>query len=153
MDLSSLSRAYMNKEDDSFPYFKKIAVVDGFENLLCHGTKNTLYHESNIGIGTEYNAREVADIIKNDENLSGKNIRLLACNTGELTDGIAQQLADELGVKILAPSEKLWINENGDLFISNSKPLAEMWYAGEKVYETGKWVLFEPRKERNDGKI
>lgn len=146
LDIVALSKAYMNKEDDTYLYYDKITPIDGFEDLLCHGTPDKLYHESNIGVGSYYTAQEFADIIRSDKSLFGKNIRLLACNTGALPTGFAQQLADELGVDILAPTERLWINEEGKLFITNSQPLAEMWNDGENVFETGKWVLFSPKK-------
>lgn len=141
-----LSKSYMNKDDDAYINYDKITHIEGFEDLLCHGTEDKLYHESNIGVGTYYTAKEFADIIRSDKELNGKNIRLLSCNTGASITGFAQQLANELGVDILAPTETLWINEDGKLFVSNSRTLAEMWNNGLNVFETGKWVLFKPEK-------
>lgn len=146
LDMLALSKSYMNKNDAAYKVYDKIVPLEGFEDLLCHGTSEKLFHESNIGVGTYYTAQEFADIIRKDASFRDKKIRLLSCNTGSSATGFAQQLANELGVDVLAPTETLWINDNGELFVSNSITLAEMWSNGEKVHETGKWVLFLPEK-------
>ncbi len=63
-----------------------------------------------------------------------------------MTDGLAQQLANELHVNVLAPTEVLWIREDGSLFVSDNNVLAEMWNNHEDVNETGEWRLFYPCK-------
>ena len=77
----------------------------------------------------------------------GGDIRLISCSTGNGEDCIAQQIADLLGVNVFAPTETVFVNLDGELFITNNRVLATMWNAGEPVKETGKWILFHPRKE------
>lgn len=85
-------------------------------------------------------------------NYKGGNIRLLSWNTGSLEDGVAQQLADILQVDVLAPTEKLSVDENGRTLISNNQHLIRKWSRGENVADTGKWKLFtyKERSASND---
>ena len=93
-----------------------------------------------------YSAKEVAEFLKLSKGYkSGEKIRLIACEAGRKEDGVAQQLANELGVSVLAPTEKIWVNQDGEFFISDSDTLAEIWYNGEKVKGTGTWKTFTPK--------
>jgi hypothetical protein len=146
-DLFALSRAYMNKNDLGTMFFEKIQSIDGFEDFLIHANDDYFVYETVGGEEIRYTASEFADILKKDRTYHGGNIRLLACGSGRATDGLAQQLANELQCSILAPTETLWIREDGALFISDNQVLAEMWEEHITVFETGEWKLFRPRKE------
>lgn len=41
------------------------------------------------------------------------SVRLLSCNTGKGNNSYAQQLADELGVRVYAPDQYDWYYSNG----------------------------------------
>ncbi|HGY9073070.1 TPA: hypothetical protein ACNTV0_005044, partial [Escherichia coli] len=43
----------------------------------------------------------------------GMSVRLLSCNTGKGNNSFAQQLADELGVRVYAPDQYDWYYSNG----------------------------------------
>ena len=45
----------------------------------------------------------------------------------------------------MAPTEKVWVDQDGEIFISDSDTLADMWYNGENVRATGSWKLFVPK--------
>lgn len=47
----------------------------------------------------------------------------------------------------MAPTQTLWINKNGDMFIADSATLADLWESGENVKQTGVWKIFTPKKE------
>ena len=55
-----------------------------------------------------------------------------------------------LRVIVMAPTEDLWISngtearEAGDLFVTDVATLAEMWYIGIDVVETGGWRVYHP---------
>lgn len=134
---------YVNKKDMLFKNSKKVKPIDGFMDYTFHGYPDCIMYETTNGVNTYYNAKECADIIKNDPDYNGGNIRLLACQTGSSDYGFARQLSDELGVDVVAPTERLWIKENGEIFITDHDSLAYMWYGGEKVNQTGNWRLFE----------
>ncbi len=53
-------------------------------------------------------------------------MRLLSCESGALPNGPAQQLADELGVDVLAPTQTLYIDPKETMFITNDKEFAAM---------------------------
>ena len=73
--------------------------------------------------------------MKNNPEYSGGPVRLISCSTGAKQNGIAQQLSNKLGVKVLAPSDTLYIYPNGSTVI------------GPNAYtDTGRWELFVPRK-------
>lgn len=144
-DLSSVARAYMNKDDKAFIAADKITPVEGYEDFLIHGQPDRVEHQTTSGTWVEYSPEEFAEVLKRDPGYKGGNIRLLSCKSGLLDDGFAQRLSDIMNVKVLAPSEILWINNDGELFISDNPTLAEMWNNGEKVNPTGKWREFTPR--------
>lgn len=98
-----------------------------------------------------FRAKEAAELIRNSREFCGKPIRLIACQTGALKDGIAQQLADELGVNVLAPTEIVNVDIAGNMFVSDNDVLVDLWNTSAKeirgsIKETGKWVEFKPRK-------
>jgi hypothetical protein len=45
------------------------------------------------------------------QGLAGQPVRLIACDSGFHPAGIAQQLANQLGVAVWAPTKKVWIHE------------------------------------------
>lgn len=63
-----------------------------------------------------------------------------------LDNGFAQRLSDILQVDVIAPTETLWIKENGDLFITDNAVLADAWANGDYVIETGVWKHFLPKE-------
>ena len=144
--LLALSRAYMNKEDSASVFFERIQRIDGYEDILIHADKDRFVYEAIGGQDVFFTALELAQILKNDANgYNGNNIRLLSCGSGRSSDGLAQQLANELHVNVLAPSETLWIREDGNLFVSDNGVLADMWNDHIDVNETGEWRLFSPQ--------
>ena len=145
LGLKSLSRAYMSRADDTYKIFDRITRIEGYEDFLIHGSSNCFIYDTNNGEETIYTASEFADILRSDSEYKGGNIRLLSCSAGGLENGVAQQLANELQVDVLAPTETLWFNDKGEMFISKYPGLAELWEKGEKVNQTGEWKLFHPK--------
>ena len=76
---------------------------------------------------TKYSAFEFAEMLRNDPEYHGGNIRLLSCSAGAGENSIAQQIADILGVDVLAPTEDLYVNSKGELFVTNYPGLADLW--------------------------
>jgi hypothetical protein len=71
-----------------------------------------------VRIGTDrLTADDLAALIEADPNWNGEPIRLLACETGLLPNGFAQQLADRLGVWVYAPSEMVGIGSDGKPYV------------------------------------
>ena len=93
---------------------------------------------------------EFADRLINSDNYSGGDIRLIACQSGASENGAAQMLSNILKVNVIVPTETIWVNEDGEIFITNKQVLAEMWYNKENVKQTGEWKIFKPKGKEYD---
>ena len=64
-------------------------------------------------------AKELAKLIQDSpEFIGGKQkVVLYSCETGKMPDGIAQQLADLLGVVVEAPNAHLFPQKTGGFFV------------------------------------
>ena len=145
-DLFAFSRKYLNKSDPLYKLVENVKPEDGYEDFVIHGQPDFVEYETTNGQWIQLTASEYAEALQNDIEYHGGNIRLLAYKSGMLNDGFAQQLANILHVKVKAPTQTLWINENGDTFITDSQILADMWDSGETVKATGIWKVFLPRE-------
>ncbi|MBP3856518.1 MAG: minor capsid protein [Ruminiclostridium sp.] len=141
-----LSSKFMNPNDDLYRYADRITPEEGFGDIICHGDPDNLLIRGMSGEEWEYPAEEAADMIRNSREFKGEPIRLIACQTGAKENGIAQKLADTLGVEVKAPTESVYINMRGEMFITDNDILARLWDKGEDVEETGEWKIFTPRK-------
>lgn len=133
-----LSR-YLNSSDDLYINAQKVKPVDGFEDIFIHGDKYGFSIKDKNGEDRDYyTPREFAEILKNDPNYHGGDIRLFSCETGADGAIAAQSLATQLGVNVYAPSDILWIDYDGNIIIGP-----------DELTNTGKWVLLKPlRKEK-----
>ncbi len=105
---------------------------DGMFDVIAHG--NPTHIELNDATGVKLlDAKNAARFIRNAEGYTGQDIRLLSCSTGTKAKGFAQQLADELNVKVTAPNDTLWAHGNGRLTVG---PIPDI--------NSGKFVTFIP---------
>lgn len=122
--------------------------TEGFEDFMIHGQPNLVEHRANNGQWVQYTPQDFADLLREDTaGYHGGDIRLLSCKSGMLDDGFAQQLVNIMGVKVMAPTQTLWIRENGDMFIDDNEVLANLWENGENIQQRGVWKVFAPQKE------
>lgn len=98
-DLSAYARQYVNKSDPLYELASKIKPLNDFEDFLIHGQPNLVEYETTNGQWIQLTAEDYAEALKQDEEYHGGNIRLLACKSGMLNDGFAQQLANIMNVK------------------------------------------------------
>lgn len=106
------------------PFLKYIARrkdidVNGYYDVIAHGS-STYVQIENAGKIHDVNWRITAKIIKNSKWHKGQAIRLLSCNTGAISNGFAQNLANKLGVPVSAPTDYLFVYENGHYFVEGS---------------------------------
>ena len=64
--------------------------------------------------GRKYKPEDFAKRLLDEGYEKGKPIRLIACNTGAKPNGFAAKLAKILETKIIAPTEKISVNELGE---------------------------------------
>ena len=109
----------------------KVKSEDGFYDVAMHGGDTSVEF-----FGTPIDAYTLSQIIRQREDyISGTAIRLLSCSTGNIDntgDCVAQLVANELGVHVIAPTDTLYVDQNGGITIGKRN--------------TGKMKEFYPRK-------
>ena len=83
--------------------------------------------------GTNFSHRVLANLIERDPAYGGGSVRLLSCSTGSCGASAAQNLANKLGVEVMALTDTLWAFPSGELTVG---PLPDM--------STGGWANFYP---------
>lgn len=127
---------YFNSSDILYEYSKKVKPIDGYEDIAIHGDWSGFsINDSNGNEIESYTPKEFAEILKEDPNYHGGNVRLLSCETGSKGAVAAQQLADALNVDVLAPTDVLFIDFNGKMTIGP-----------DEYTNSGDWKLFKPRR-------
>lgn len=142
---------FISHRDDLYRFAEKVPPLKSHEDIVFHADRDSflVLDPENQDIVSKLSPKDVADLIRNSNNYEDGAIRLLSCQAGYGgNESLAKQLADELGVEVMAPTEILAIDNTGKMFISDNQLLIDMWEAGEKVKETGKWEVFKPDKQR-----
>lgn len=146
-NILKLTSKFVNPNEDLFRYADKIKPIEGYDDIVCHGSPEGFIINGFDGEIWTYTAKEAAEIICNSKEFKGQNIRLIVCQAGAGGENsIAQQVADELGVDIMASDEIINVDSEGNIFLSDNGVLAWLWHNGEDVTQTGKWIIFKPRK-------
>ncbi|MFP7761256.1 hypothetical protein [Marisediminicola sp. LYQ134] len=104
--------------------------------LDLHGSP----HAVQGGDGSMMNAADFAEQVRKRTDWDGESpIRLFSCDTGSAPDGFAQQLADDLGVTVTAPTKPVWSTAGGAPFVTDIDPVT-----GAPVWPpNGGWVQFQ----------
>jgi hypothetical protein len=109
-----------------------IQPIPGHIDVVIHGDSNTFI----VRTGTseiELDHRALARYLRSRGVTGDQNIRLISCRTGESPTSIAQNLANKLGVRVIAPSDTVWVHPDGRLSVGRNPD-----------HETGAWNGFEP---------
>jgi RHS repeat-associated protein len=114
---------------------KWIKPQQGVIDVVVHGSPDA-FHVLHNGKWIQVNHRTLATLIKKSGQ-SGSCIRLISCSAGATPTGVAQNLANKLGMKVIAPTDTVWIHSTGKLTIGKT-PTAN----------TGQWVVFNPGGSR-----
>jgi len=104
----------------------------GVIDVVVHGTPDKFVVLHN-GKFVDVTHRTLATLIRK-RGQSGESIRLISCSSGGSPAGVAQNLANKLGMRVTAPTNKVWIHSNGILTIG-AKP----------GVNTGQWLNFLPK--------
>ena len=79
----------------------------------------------------------MAAVIRHSKGYNGQKIRLLSCSTGKIVGQnvcFAEELANALGVDVLAPNDILYITRQGQLSIGD--------------FRNGEFVAYKPNQRR-----
>ena len=154
--LAKANALFVNKKERLFKNASKIKKLSDYEDFTCHATPDVfqidMKGEGNPNDFIDLTPQEYAKRIRNSSAYKGGDIRIISCKAGAKKDGAAQQLADELGVIVLAPTETVNVDDDGNIFLTDNDILAEMWYYASKeerknFRETGEWIRFKPRRK------
>jgi len=83
--------------------------------------------------GPLLDAKQVADMTRASADYPGGPVRLVSCSTGCPGSTAARDLANELGVDVVAPDDTVWAFSSGHLVVGPNPTEA-----------TGSWVRFTP---------
>lgn len=136
---TGVGAAFFNPNDDAYSATGDVPKYDGEYVIDIHGTPDSVGVLDPDGAWHEMTAQQFAGELKKTGWDGKEPIRLFSCDTGKDPNGFAQQLADELGVKVTAPTEPVWSTKNGEPFVTS------IGEDGMPVKPpTGTWVEFEP---------
>ncbi|MEU4319040.1 hypothetical protein AB0F85_16210 [Nocardia fluminea] len=100
---------------------------DGSHDVVVHGRRDGSVTPSN---GDPVHPRDIVDVIRSNPNyVPGTPIRLLSCHAGN-SKGWAQYIADQLGVEVTAPTDRVGVRRE-----PGSDPVID---------RGGKWRTFSP---------
>lgn len=102
-----------------------IPATPGTFSVGGHGNQNEMVGPNGVPLSPQ----QVAQMIRNSPGYTGQPVQLNSCSTGGSPNGFAQQLSNNLGVSVTAPSDILGIYTTGET----------------TVYGSGQWNVFQPR--------
>lgn len=94
--------------------------IDGFHDVFCHGSPIAVFGDD----GVEMTAKQLADVIRSGTWDGVESIRLVSCQTGG--GPFAQELANELGVSVLAPLSDVWSSGSGKTLMESATRVAQL---------------------------
>lgn len=109
----------------------RAAPLEGYIDVVVHGTVDS-FEVARLHDTVQVNHRALATYLRK-QGLEGYKIRLIACSSGMHPKAVAQHLANQLQVEVLAPSDTAWIDPSGQVGV------------GAKDRNTGRWVPYEPK--------
>ena len=146
--LAKANGLFVNKEELLYKNASKIKPIDGYDDFTCHCDGENFIINNSDGSVYLMTPEELAEHIKQSPIYQGGAVRIISCEAGKDENGAAKRLAVALGQNVKAPTEIINVDENGEIFITNSDILAEMWYDNVEIrnalIQTGRWVDFEP---------
>ena len=109
--------------------------VKGYYDVAMHGAPDAVAFG---GKEANMSPKMLARIIRSQPNYTpGENIRLLSCYTGASINGdycFAEELSNALGVKVMAPTDKLYISSGNRLAVGR--------------WNMGQFRIFTPNERR-----
>ncbi len=113
--LSIGSLDYMSSDDQFRIDIQKRKDIDpdDYLDIVAHGSSKSICIQHN-GRTVTLSHNAFARLLKESDKLTKKKIRLLSCNTGSISRGFAQGLADRLNIEVLAPQGYVAVDKHGN---------------------------------------
>ncbi|MFF3428899.1 hypothetical protein [Streptomyces sp. NPDC002602] len=123
--------------------FDLVAPKPGYHDVVIHGNNQGYFEPGRINASGKgfsagnTNPTHIVEAIQNNPSYTGGPVRLISCHTGTVGDGVrevpaAQSVANQLGVPVLAPTDKVGVRMLGG---PGQTP---------KIYGDGYWRTFLP---------
>jgi len=131
----SLSTRFLNQSDPLWKNAANIKPIDGYQDIIVHGDKYSFVYKDANEIECNVSVKEFAEILKNSPVYNGGSIRLVSCETGASDAITAQYLANYLGEEVMAPTNIVWVYQDGEMIIGP-----------DQYTNTGTWEIFKPKE-------
>jgi hypothetical protein len=104
-------------------YAKNVKAVEGYTDVFIHGTRDgKAFSVLHNGTHVTLDQRQLATWL-GKQGVNG-DVRLISCYSGMLDSGsVAQNLANKMGVKVMAPTNYITVHPNGML----TAPSGTVW--------------------------
>ena len=148
-DLDSLSLRFMSNRDRTYKNLANVPPIDGYEDIAVHADPYSFGFVDPVTEETvqSADAKFFANRVRESEKYTGGNIRLIACESGKLDNGIAQQFANEMGVQVLAPTKIVYTNSQGFIVLAdNDLEAAELMRKATEKWNPDGWRVFKPKE-------
>ena len=151
---SAARRKYLSNRDGFFQNMENVPELEGYQDIVCHADAQFFEYRDPE---TDYvydtlTAKQFAQRLKDDGLLTGEPIRLFSCQSGKYPNGLAKQLAEELGVEVLAPENDVYNSKGGFVVVARNDAEADikmglLMKKGEKWTFDG-WKLYSPERNK-----
>ena len=149
-DLESLSLRFMSNRDTVYKNMENVPPLDGYEDIACHADPYSFgFSDPVTGENIQdVSAKTLAKRVIESGKYNGGAVRLIACESGKLEDGLAQQFANELGAEVLAPTKIVYSNSQGFMVLADDEfEAAELLRNAKEKWNPEGWVVFKPKGE------
>lgn len=130
-------------DESTLRNFDAVAPEPGHHDVVVHGERNGLFRPGVVGAdGAAHPSNythpaQIAEAIRGNPHYGGGPVRLVSCHSGTVAPdaGVAppaQQVADALGVTVMAPTDAVGVNRYG--------PAGQV----PRIRNGGQWVTFYP---------
>lgn len=113
---------------------RQVRPLPGYVDVIVHGSTDSFW-VMRADVDVSIDQRAFAAYLRK-HGLEGQKIRLISCETGKHPKSVAQHLANQLKVEVLAPSDVTWLHGDGTLTI------------GHRTRGRGEWVPYQPKESQ-----
>ena len=128
---------FLNSSERLYENAKKIKPLPDYQDIIIHGDKTGFAYKDKDGNETLLNVAEFTKILKESGLYQGGKIRLISCETAAEGAFTAQWFADDMGVEVLAPTDIVWIDHDGNMTIGP-----------DEFTNSGTWVVKRPNEKK-----
>ena len=128
--------SFLNSSEQLYENAKKIIPLPDYQDIVIHGDKTGFSYKDKDGNETLLNVGEFTKILKESGLYKGGKIRLISCEAAAPGAHTAQWFANDMGVEVLAPTDIVWVDRDGNMTIGP-----------DEFTDSGAWITIEPETE------